>query len=174
MTRNTKQTNTKENILYNNILLLSRNKVLFTKFNLTDSFQNRIILLFIHISFLFIKLNENSGIKRYKVIYQRLFDFLFKQIELNMREIGYGDVQVNKNMKLLVKSFYNILLYCEDYKKKQSESKKDFFSKYLLLNISKKTPNNNHIIEYFDKFQTFCFDLNSDSVLKGKLNFKYN
>ena len=41
MTRNTKQTNTKENILYNNILLLSRNKVLFTKFNLIDSFQNR-------------------------------------------------------------------------------------------------------------------------------------
>ena len=82
MIRNTKQTNTKENILYNNILLLSRNKVLFTKFNLIDSFQNRIILLFIHISFLFIKLNENSGINKYKVIYQRLFDFLFKQIEL--------------------------------------------------------------------------------------------
>ena len=68
MIKNTKQTNTKENILYNNILLLSRNKVLFTKFNLIDSFQNRIILLFIHISFLFIKLNESSGIKRYKVI----------------------------------------------------------------------------------------------------------
>ena len=56
-------------------------------------------------------------------------------------------------MKLLVKSFYNILLYCEDYKNKQSESKKAFFSKYLLLNLSKKTPNNYQIIEYFDKFQ---------------------
>ena len=97
----TKNTNTKENILYNNILLLSRNKVLFTKFSLVDSFHNRIILLFIHISFLFIKLNENTGKKRYKIIFQRLFDYLFKQIELNMREIGYGDVQVNKNMKLL-------------------------------------------------------------------------
>ena len=107
----TKNTNTKENILYNNILLLSRNKVLFTKFSLVDSFHNRIILLFIHISFLFIKLNENTGKKRYKIIFQRLFDYLFKQIELNMREIGYGDVQVNKNMKLLIKSFYNILLY---------------------------------------------------------------
>ena len=174
MIKNTIQTNTKENILYNNILLLSRNKLLFTKFNLLDSFQNRIILLFIHISFLFVKLKENSGIKTYKVLYQRLFDFLFKQIELNMREIGFGDVQVNKNMKSLVKSFYNILLYCENYKKKQDESKKAFFDKYLLLNISKKAPNNKQIFEYFDQFQTFCFDLNSDSVLKGELNFKFN
>ena len=90
MIKNTKQTNTKENILYNNILLLSRNKVLFTKFNLIDSFQNRIILLFIHISFLFIKLNENSGIKRYKVIYQRLFDFLFKQPLFNISQFHNG------------------------------------------------------------------------------------
>jgi len=169
----TKNTNTKENILYNNILLLSRNKVLFTKFSLVDSFHNRIILLFIHISFLFIKLNENTGKKRYKIIFQRLFDYLFKQIELNMREIGYGDVQVNKNMKLLIKSFYNILLYCENYKKKQIESKKAFFEKYLLLNITQKTTNNNHIVEYFDRFETFCFDLKHDSVLQGELNFKY-
>ena len=27
------------------------------------------------------------------------------------------------------------------------------------------------IIKYFDKFQAFCFDLSSDSVLKGKIKF---
>ena len=34
--------------------------------------------------------------------------------------------------------------------------------------------NNKPLIEYFNKFQAFCVDLSSDSVLKGELNFNYN
>ena len=108
MTKYTKQINTKENILYNNIVLLSRNKLFYTKFELSDTFQNRIHLIFMHISYLFIKAKRNKENKKYNIFYQRIFDLLFKRIELNMREVGYGDVLVNKNMKFLVKSFYNI------------------------------------------------------------------
>ena len=102
-----------EESLYNYILLLSRNKIFYTTFNLQDTFQNRIHLIFIHISFLFIKLNSNTKNKIYKDFYQKVFDLVFKQIELNMREIGYGDVVVNKNMKFLIKLFYSILLQVE-------------------------------------------------------------
>ena len=48
---------------------------------------------------------------------QSLFDYIFNQIEFNFREIGQGDVTVNKNMKNLVKTFYNILLKCEKFEK---------------------------------------------------------
>ena len=30
---------------------------------------------------------------------QELFDFIIRQIELSIREIGYGDTAINKNMK---------------------------------------------------------------------------
>tara|TARA_B110000014_G_C20117794_1_gene590964 strand:+ start:1030 stop:1554 length:525 start_codon:yes stop_codon:yes gene_type:complete len=173
MKKDTNKNNTKEKILYKNILLLSRNKLLYTKFHLSDTFQNRIHLIFIHISFLFIKLNSNTKNKIYKDFYQKVFDLVFKQIELNMREIGYGDVVVNKNMKFLIKLFYSILLYCENYQKKTSISKKAFFVKHLQSNDAKKAANEENIIDYFDKFQAFCFDLSSDSVLKGELNFNY-
>ena len=46
MTKHTKQINTKENILYNNIVLLSRNKLFYTELGLIDTFQNRISLIF--------------------------------------------------------------------------------------------------------------------------------
>ena len=49
---------------------------------------------------------------------------LFVNIELNMREIGHGDVYVNKNMKFLIKTFYNMLLNCENYNKKKENDKK--------------------------------------------------
>jgi len=38
---------------------------------------------------------------------------------------------------------------------------------------SKMTYQNDMLVEYFDKFQSFCFYLSLDSVLKGELNFKY-
>ena len=108
-------------MLYNNILQLSRNKLFYTKFDLIDAFQNRIHLIFIHISFIFIKIKQNNENKIYKFFYQKLFDLIFNNIELNMREIGYGDTIINKNMRFLTKTFYNILLHCEEYKKMKDE-----------------------------------------------------
>ena len=165
--------NTQANSLYNNILLLSRNKLFYTKFALSDTFQNRIHLIFIHISFLFIKMKQNNDSKIYKAFYQKIFDLIFKKIELNMREIGYGDVIINKNMKSLVKTFYNILIHCENFKEKNLNVKNIFFSKYLDRNKDQKTANNMLLIKYFDKYQAFCFDLSSDSVLQGNLKFNF-
>ena len=62
----------------------------------------------------------------------------FNKIELNMREIGYGDMTLNKNMKFLVRIFYNILLNCENYKKKNSKNKNLFLLKYLTQNPRQK------------------------------------
>ncbi len=159
--------------LYNNILLLTRNKLLYTKFNLSDTFQNRINLIFIHISFLFIKLKQTKNQKEYKEFQQRMFDLIFKKIEENMREIGYGDVTVNKNMKFLVKTFYNVLLDCEKYNSYNQDSKVLFLNKYFDIKSDKNGTDNAGIIGYFNKYYSFCLDLSSDSVLQGKLNFNY-
>ena len=91
-----------------------------------------------------------------------------------MREIGYGDMSVNKNMKSLVKVFYDILLNCENYMKKTLKNKNLFFDDYLTQNNGKKGAKNIALIEYFDKYQAFCFDLSLDSVLQGDLEFNYN
>ena len=173
MHKNLKTLNTQEEILYNNILLLARNKLFFIKFDLADTFQNRIYLIFIHISFLFTKIKQNNQKEIYKIFYQKMFDLIFNKIELNMREIGYGDIFINKNMKFLVKTFYNILLNCENFNEKSFNLKKMFFFKYLKHNSMKKKADNLPLIEYFDKYQAFCFDLSFDSVLRGDLNFKY-
>ena len=50
-----------------------------------------------------------------KTFLQKLFNYAFNQIEVNMREFGYGDVMVNKNMKILVKVFYKIIFDFESY-----------------------------------------------------------
>ena len=168
-----KQNNSRENNLYNNIFLLSRKEIFYTKFYLSDTFLNRIHLIFLHISFIFIKIKQNKQDQSFKAFYQKMFDLIFKKIEQNMREVGYGDITVNKNMKFLVKTFYNILLNCENYQNKSINSKNIFFSKHLKYNDMRKTSNNQALIEYFDKYRAFCFDISHDSVLRGELNFIY-
>ena len=160
-----------EDKLYNKILLLSRNKFFYAKLALYDTFQNRINLIFMHIAFIFINMKEKNNNIFYKECSQKLFDLTFHKIELNMRELGYGDTQVNKNMKSLVKNFYNILLVFENYKSKTQTDKKKIFNNYLDLNKVDKTSEYIGLIEYFDRYQSFCLDLSSDNVLKGELNF---
>ena len=173
MSKYIKQINTQEDTLYNNILLLSRNKLFYTKFDLIDTFQNRIHLIFIHISFIFIKIKQNNKDQMYKIFYQKMFDFVFNNIELNMREIGYGDSVINKNMRFLTKVFYNILLNCEKYKKKSEDSKNKFLNDYLEVNNVTNNAVNRGITEYFNKYEAFCFDLIPYNVLQGEIKFNY-
>ena len=84
-----------------------------------------------------------------------------------------ADITVNKNMKFLVRTFYNILLNCENYKEKTSNNRNLFLLKYLVQKSNKKTSNYNDLVDYFDKYQAFCFELSLDSVLRGDLNFNY-
>ena len=158
--------------LYNKILLLSRDKLFFINFNLADTFQNRVNLIFLHTSFIFIKFKKMKKNHDYSVFTQKLFNCIFKEIETNLRENGYGDATVNKNMKFLVKIFYNILLECETYKKDTLNSKKNKLLHHLTLNDI-KTPISIELVDYFEKYESFCFDLSADSILKGELNFIY-
>ena len=133
--------------------------------------NNRINLIFLHISFLFVKVKNIKENEHYKLFSQRIFDLIFKQIELNLREIGHGDVMVNKKMKLLVKFFYSILFDCENYRDKKPNEKSLIINKYLTINNVNKSNNTDDIVKYFDKYEAFCLDLSSDSVLKGEINF---
>jgi len=161
----------KKNILplYNKIVFLTRESFFYKDFKLTDSFSNRIYLIFFHLSFILVVL-KNKEIKKNNQ--QDIFDFFFKQIELNCRELGYGDVTVNKKMKSLIKLFYLILMKCERWKKLQIVDKNN-----LLLNFFSNNRDNkiltNKLANYFDKFALFIEDISLNSITKGVFNFVY-
>ena len=73
---------------------------------------HRLISLFIGILIIYTII---KGLKIYKKQtskknLQNLYDFIFKQIELSIREIGYGDATVNKKMKEYVNLMYSIVV----------------------------------------------------------------
>ena len=73
----------------------------------------------------------------------------------------------------LVKIFYDILLNCEKYNDKNLNQKNLFLNKYITLKAHKKGSSRADLSLYFDKYHSFCLDLNANSVLKGEIDFIY-
>ena len=67
--------------------------------------------------------------KKGKKFDQKSYDSLFHNIENNLRELGFGDVSVNKKMKDLNKILYDILLKLEKKMKKKFKLNEKLISK---------------------------------------------
>ena len=102
---------------------------------------------------------------------QENYNNLFFSIESNLRELGFGDVSVNKKMKILNKIFYDILV---KLKITQNHFK---LNKILLNKYFNKINNNADKIDkfnlYFDNFYNFCFELSSKNMIDDVIKFKF-
>ncbi len=124
--------------------------------------------MFIHFS-IFLKIYKKKGEK----FDQKTYDQLFHFIENDLRELGYGDVSVNKKMKDLNKILYDILIKIE----KVDHNDRFTINSSLILEYFKELKNeksNNYMlfVSYFSNFYDFCFELSLKNMLNSSINFK--
>ena len=128
---------------YNNLIRLTTNKNLYKGLKSQDSFSDRLILFLIHFAF-FLKVYKK---KENTKILQEIYDFNFRQMELTIREIGYGDQSINKKMKEYINFFHFILLEIrlwDDMKQYEKEKK--------IASFLSNFDNIDNLVEYFDDF----------------------
>ena len=156
--------------MYNILLKLSRNIFFYKKIKLADDFETRIYLMFFHFSILMI-ISKKKG----KKFSQNSYDYLFYNIENNLRELGFGDVSVNKKMKEFNKILYDILLKIEKNKNDNSsfDINKDLVIKYFSKLKDPKNTNYEEFRTYFLNFFYFCFEVPIDNMLREAINFKH-
>ena len=147
--------------LYNNLIKLSRNKNLYQNFIKQDTFSDRLIFFLIHFAF-FLREYKNSTDKEYL---QKFFDYFFRQIELNLREIGYGDVSINKKMKDYINFFHSIVSEIHFWDKLSNIEKKKILSSFIDDSIEIE-----HILEYFELFKDELSKKNLISYLNSVSN----
>ena len=161
-----------ENI-YTNIVKTSRNKKFFLELEVDDTVEGRFDVIILH-SFIIFHYFIAIGEKNSKIS-QDIFDYMFLDFDSNLREMGFGDIAVNKRMKQFIKAFYgrisnydrsveaveklndhNLLrqtiqknIYKDDYTKAGYIS---LWEKYIIANIGKFKKENlkENISNYFD------------------------
>ena len=152
--------------LYNTLLYLSRNLHFYNNISLKDTYETRIYLMFFHYSIILLILKKKSI--KYD---QKSYDDLFDSIENNLRELGFGDVSVNKKMKDLNKIFYDVLLKL-NVGKDNFEINEKLILKYFDYLDFKNTEKMKDFGDYFTNFYKFCFDKPSNIMIEEAINFK--
>ena len=149
--------------VYNNLIKFSRNKKLFSIFTKEDSFSDRLIIFLLHFGF-FLKIYKNNE-NQQKM--QNIYDYIFKQLELSIREIGYGDVTINKKMKTYINTFYSILGKIDNWENLSISEKGKIISSYL---------NNNgitlNLVDYFNNYLSNLSNNTLNSYIKGVIKPK--
>ena len=99
---------------------------------------------------------------------QDLYDYIFRQIELDIREIGYGDQSVNKKMKTYVNILYSIIDKIDKWEDYDSNKKMNILNLYI-----ETKHNNQKIVDYFDKYYIYLTKISFNSFTKSVLEHKF-
>ena len=146
---------------YNKLIKLTTNKTLYKSLDKQDSFNDRLLVFLFHFAFFLKAFKSEENEKKL----QEIYDFNFRQLELSIREIGYGDQSINKKMKVYINLFHSMVSeihFWDNLVKKQKAEKISIF----LEDFEEK----DYLIEYFDDFNQKLSKKNLNSFLKGVIN----
>ena len=147
--------------IYNNLINYTRNKDLYKNLNREDNFSDRLTLFLLHFSF-FLKNFKNDENKQ---ILQEIYDFNFRQLELSIREIGYGDQSINKKMKDYINLFHSMVSEIHFWDDLSKSDKLKKISTFL-----SDFQNIHYLLDYFDNFNLNLSKKTLNSYLKSVSN----
>jgi len=139
----------------------TRNKDLYKSLNRKDNFSDRLTLFLLHFSFFIMNFKNAKN----KVILQEIYDFNFRQLELSIREIGYGDQSINKKMKDYVNLFHSMISEIHFWNSLSRSEKKEKFS--IFLSDFRQI---DHLLDYFEIFNKDLSKKTLNSYLKSVRN----
>ena len=149
--------------IYNNLVKFSRNKSIFSLFTKSDTFSDRLLIFLFHFGF-FLKEYKKTVSKE---LLQNVFDYILKELEISIREIGYGDASINKKMKIYVNSLYSIIEKIDNWENLKSSEKNIIFESFFNIDgdLSK-------LIKYFDKYSLFLQKNSFNLFVNGVINYE--
>ncbi len=97
---------------------------------------------------------------------QNFFDYCVRQIELSIREIGYGDATINKKMKEYVNLLFSIIDKINSWELKDDNEKIQIFKLFI------EEPKNHEIyLIYFEKYRKFLLNNSFNNLTKDIISF---
>ena len=134
---------------------------MYKDFNRQDNFSDRLIIFLLHFSFIL----KNFKNKTNTVILQDIYDYNFRQLELSIREIGYGDQTINKKMKDYINLFHSMVSEVHFWDKLTKDQKLKKISLFLV-----DFNNIEYLLEYFENFNENLSKKTLNSFLKSVSN----
>ena len=146
---------------YNKLIKLTTNKTLYKSLGKQDSFNDRLLVFLFHFAFFLKVFKSEENEKKL----QEIYDFNFRQLELSIREIGYGDQSINKKMKDYINLFHSMVSEIHFWDNLDKTEKIKKISIFL-----DDFQNNTDLLDYFDDFNFKLSKKTLNSYLKSVSN----
>ena len=143
---------------YNSLVEMTRNKDLYKNFKSQDEFSDRLVFFLIHLAFFFKVFKKDENTK----VLQEIYDFTFRQLELSIREIGYGDQSINKKMKNYLNLFHSLIDKIHYWNDLETNKKTEIFDTFI-----DNSSNNQFLTEYFNNYYDILKNNTLNSYLKS-------
>lgn len=133
--------------LYEKIVVRARESRFYSNYGVPDSVDGRFEMVVLHAFLVLRHLKPRHG--KENELGQALFDVMFEDMDLSLREMGAGDMGVGKRIKAMVRAFYGRIASYEAGLDKTD----DDLAKALIRNVYGTTVSNptqvSLLVEYF-------------------------
>ena len=159
--------------IYQNIIERSRSKFFYLNLNIDDSFESRFDIIILH-SFIIFYFLKNFSDKE-KELSQLLFDFMFNDFDNNLREMGFGDIAVNKKMKVFITAFYGrIANYSQGVDQIKNNKDDEILNNAILNNIYKGKDENLPYLKFFKEYILKNLEYFNSKDVKMNINERFS
>jgi len=143
--------------LYKALVLQSRDEAFFTTWEVADTVEGRFDMIILHAFVVMRRLKE--GKEQTDAFSQSLYDLMFADMDLNLRELGVGDMGLARRVPKMAEAFYGRIKAYEEGL--QADDENMILKSALDRNLYRKTPTSDtslaemalylrHLIVHFD------------------------
>lgn len=154
--------------LYRTIVAQSRLPDLYQKYAIPDTVDGRFDCLVLHMALVIMRL-QDAG-RQGALLSQHLFDVMFRDMDLNLREMGVGDMSIGKHFRRMSRAFNGRVRAYEDALRQEGN---DLLGQTLEKNLYRKTDNGKitEMADYMRAQMRFLTGQGLENILAGKLEF---
>ena len=157
--------------LYAEAVRLARNPSFFDTYGVADDVDGRFDTLSLIVALVMRKLKtlDDDG----KALSQELFDSMFADMDLSLREMGAGDIGVSKRVRAMAEAFMGSLesnVYAIDNNDQKYFS--SALNRYLFRGNETIDSLDNGLVDYLFALVKEIDNLPSEQILPGKLDIK--
>ena len=155
---------------YQKIVNISRNKVFYIKFKIPDTLDGRFDLLSLFSIILIFSLSKSG--KKGIELSQILFDKIFLDLDLSLRELGAGDAGVHIKIKNMISSYMGRQkVYCNCFENDNYIELEKSIIRNIYRNVNKYENEPKLLVEYCKKCIYEFNDKQIEYFISKKFNF---
>ena len=155
--------------LYSSAIRLARQSVFYKRYEVQDTVDGRFDALSL-IVILVMRRLRGCG-QEGKQISQQLFDSMFADMDLSLREMGAGDIGVSKRVRIMAEAFMGRLdVYVDALDNNNKEELANALRRNLFRGDILIDPLKNGVVDYVFALAEEITNLDSDRLLAGNLD----